>query len=87
VGPAPRSPFTVLSNGTLVLRPLSKDHQGTWECLASNLVATVSASTTILVLGTSPHAVTSVSVDPGITQANVSWEPGFDGGYTQKFTV
>ncbi|XP_050973846.1 protein turtle homolog A isoform X2 [Labeo rohita] len=87
VGPAPRSPFTVLTNGTLVLRPLSKDHQGTWECLASNLVATVSASTTILVLGTSPHAVTSVSVDPGITQANVSWEPGFDGGYTQKFTV
>ncbi|XP_042617580.1 uncharacterized protein LOC109059412 [Cyprinus carpio] len=87
VGPAPRSPFTVLSNGSLVLRPLSKDHQGAWECLASNRVATVSASTTILVLGTSPHAVTSLSVDPGITQANVSWEPGFDGGYTQKFTV
>lgn len=37
--------------------------------------------------GTSPHAVTSVSVDPGISQANVSWEPGFDGGYTQRFTV
>ncbi|KTG47962.1 hypothetical protein cypCar_00000138 [Cyprinus carpio] len=87
VGPAPRSPFTVLSNGSLVLRPLSKDHQGAWECLASNRVATVSASTTILVLGTSPHAVTSVSVDPGITHANVSWEPGFDGGYTQTFTV
>uniref|UniRef100_A0A673HRC3 Uncharacterized LOC107713033 n=1 Tax=Sinocyclocheilus rhinocerous TaxID=307959 RepID=A0A673HRC3_9TELE len=87
VGPAPRSPFTALSNGSLVLRPLSKDHQGAWECLASNRVATVIASTTILVLGTSPHAVTSVSVDPGITHANVSWEPGFDGGYTQKFTV
>ncbi|XP_052460869.1 uncharacterized protein igsf9b [Carassius gibelio] len=87
VGPSPRSPFTVLSNGSLALRPLSKDHQGTWECLASNHVATVSASTTILVLGTSPHAVTSLSVDPGFTQANVSWEPGFDGGYTQKFTV
>ncbi|XP_016356452.1 uncharacterized protein LOC107699646 [Sinocyclocheilus anshuiensis] len=87
VGPAPRSPFTVLSNGSLVMRPLSKDHQGAWECLASNRVATVIASTTILVLGTSPHAVTSLSVDPGFTQANVSWEPGFDGGYTQKFTV
>ncbi|XP_686205.6 uncharacterized protein igsf9b isoform X1 [Danio rerio] len=87
VGPAPRSPFTVLSNGSLFLRPLSKDHQGTWECLASNRVATVSVATTILVLGTSPHAVTSVSVDPGIGQANVSWEAGFDGGYTQRFTV
>ncbi len=121
VGPAPRSPFAVLSNGSLVLRPLSKDHQGAWECLASNRVATISASTTILVLGernrcplnrnnahlpiekpmrqkcnilsalssagTSPHAVTSVSVDQGITHANVSWEPGFDGGYKQKYTV
>ncbi|XP_059360201.1 uncharacterized protein LOC132098094 isoform X1 [Carassius carassius] len=87
VGPAPRSPFTVQSNGSLVLRPLSKDHQGAWECIAFNRVATVSASTTILVLGTSPHAATSVSVDTGITHANVSWEPGFDGGYTQKFTV
>ncbi|XP_066499348.1 uncharacterized protein igsf9b [Hoplias malabaricus] len=87
VGSAPRTSFTVLANGSLVLRPLSKDHQGAWECHATNRVATVSTGTTILVLGTSPHAVTSVSVDPGINQANVSWEPGFDGGYTQKFTV
>ncbi|XP_051524823.1 uncharacterized protein LOC127424089 [Myxocyprinus asiaticus] len=87
VGPAPRSPFTVLSNGSLVLRPLSKDHQGAWECLATNRVATVSVGTMVLVLGTSPHAVSSVSVDPGMNQANVSWESGFDGGYTQKFTV
>lgn len=87
VGPVPRSPFTISSNGSLVLRPLSKDHQGAWECLATNRVATVSIPTMVLVLGTSPHAVTSVSVDPGINQANVSWEPGFDGGYAQKFTV
>ncbi|XP_036434708.1 protein turtle homolog A isoform X3 [Colossoma macropomum] len=87
VDSAPRSPFTVLSNGSLVLRPLSKDHQGAWECHATNRVATVSTGTMILVLGTSPHAVTAVSVDPGMNHANVSWEPGFDGGYTQKFTV
>ncbi|XP_030621083.1 uncharacterized protein igsf9b [Chanos chanos] len=87
VGSNPRSPYSVSSNGSLVLRPLSKDHQGAWECHATNRVATVSASTLVLVLGTSPHAVTSVSVDPGMNQANVSWEPGFDGGYTQKFSV
>ncbi|XP_057213393.1 uncharacterized protein igsf9b isoform X2 [Triplophysa rosa] len=86
-GPAPRSPFTVLSSGSLVLRPVGKDHQGAWECLVTNRVATVSVTTMVLVLGTSPHAVTSVSVNPGINQANVSWEPSFDGGYTQKFTV
>ncbi|KAG9354804.1 hypothetical protein JZ751_001517, partial [Albula glossodonta] len=87
VGPAPRSPYTVAANGSLLLRPLNKDHQGAWECRATNRVATVSTSTMILVLGTSPHGVSSVTVIPGMNQANVSWEPGFDGGYTQKFTV
>ncbi|XP_031426788.1 uncharacterized protein igsf9b [Clupea harengus] len=87
VGPVPRSPFSVFSNGSLLLRPLSKDHQGAWECTASNRVATATVATVVLVLGTSPHAVSSVSVSPEMHQANVSWEPGFDGGYTQKFTV
>ncbi|MCI4380958.1 hypothetical protein PGIGA_G00245980 [Pangasianodon gigas] len=83
----PSSPFTVLSNGSLVLHPLSKNHQGEWECHATNSVATVSKGTVVLVLGTSPHAVTAVSIDPGIDNASVSWEPGFDGGYTQKFSI
>ncbi|XP_029115459.1 uncharacterized protein igsf9b [Scleropages formosus] len=87
VGSAPRSSYTVAANGSLVLRPLSKDHQGAWECQATNRVATVSTSTMVLVLGTSPHAVLAVSVVPEVNQLNVSWEPGFDGGYTQKFTV
>ncbi|MCJ8735074.1 hypothetical protein PDJAM_G00242620 [Pangasius djambal] len=83
----PSSPFTVLSNGSLVLHPLSKNHQGAWECHATNSVATVSKGTVVLVLGTSPHAVTAVSIDPGINNASVSWEPGFDGGYTQTFSI
>ncbi|XP_053480879.1 uncharacterized protein igsf9b [Ictalurus furcatus] len=81
------SQFTVLSNGSLVLRPVSKNHQGAWECHATNSVATVSKGTVVLVLGTSPHAVTGVSVDPGTNSANVSWQPGFDGGYTQRFSI
>lgn len=87
VGTASRSLFTVAANGSLILHPLSKDHQGEWECSSTNRVATVSIRTTVFVLGTSPHAVSSVSVIPGIYQANVSWVTGFDGGYTQKFTV
>ncbi|KAM8866730.1 uncharacterized protein igsf9b isoform 1-T4 [Synchiropus picturatus] len=87
IGPTPRSPFSVLANGSLLLQPLSKDHHGGWECLASNRVATVSAGTVVMVLGTSPHAVSSVAVTTEMNQANVSWVPGFDGGYTQKFTV
>ncbi|XP_031161504.1 protein turtle homolog A isoform X2 [Sander lucioperca] len=87
IGPTPRSLYTVLANGSLLLQPLSKDHQGGWECLATNRVATVSAGTVIMVLGTSPHVVSLVSVNTEMNQANVSWVPGFDGGYTQKFTV
>ncbi|XP_061674243.1 protein turtle homolog A isoform X2 [Syngnathoides biaculeatus] len=87
IGSAPRSQYFVSANGSLLLQPLSKDHHGGWECLASNRVATVSAGTVVMVLGTSPHAVSSVSVNTEINQANVSWVPGFDGGYTQKFTV
>ncbi|XP_013867513.1 uncharacterized protein igsf9b isoform X2 [Austrofundulus limnaeus] len=87
IGPTPRSPYTVLSNGSLLLQPLSKDHHGGWECLATNRVATVSAGTVVIVLGTSPHVVTSVNVTTEMHQANVSWVSGFDGGFTQKFTV
>uniref|UniRef100_A0A8C4S618 Immunoglobulin superfamily member 9 n=1 Tax=Erpetoichthys calabaricus TaxID=27687 RepID=A0A8C4S618_ERPCA len=74
-------------NGSLILNPLAKDHQGLWECLARNRVASVSVQSAVYVLGTSPHVVSAVSVAPGVGSANISWEPGFDGGYTQRFSV
>nr|XP_017525435.2 protein turtle homolog A [Manis javanica]XP_017525444.2 protein turtle homolog A [Manis javanica]XP_017525453.2 protein turtle homolog A [Manis javanica]XP_036879585.1 protein turtle homolog A [Manis javanica] len=75
------------SNRSLVLRPLTKEAHGRWECTASNAVAQVATSTNLYVLGTSPHGVTNVSVVPLPKGANVSWEPGFDGGYLQRFSV
>ncbi|XP_017720323.1 PREDICTED: protein turtle homolog A isoform X2 [Rhinopithecus bieti] len=75
------------SNSSLILRPLTKEAHGRWECSASNAVARVAASTNVYVLGTSPHVVTNVSVVPLPKGANVSWEPGFDGGYLQRFSV
>lgn len=39
------------SNGSLILRPLTKEAHGRWECSAGNTVARVAASTTIYVLG------------------------------------
>uniref|UniRef100_A0A8C2Z4B0 Immunoglobulin superfamily, member 9a n=1 Tax=Cyclopterus lumpus TaxID=8103 RepID=A0A8C2Z4B0_CYCLU len=74
-------------NGSLLLQPLTKDHQGAWECSAVNRVASVKAGTQVFVLGTSPHAAASLSVSPGVRQANVSWEAGFDGGSAQTFSV
>lgn len=55
IGPSPRSQYTELANGSLLLKPLSKDHHGGWECLATNRVATLSAGTVVMVLGKLPH--------------------------------
>ncbi|CAN0003954.1 unnamed protein product [Bubo scandiacus] len=74
-------------NSSLVFRPLVKEQHGVWECVATNQVASISTATSVHVLGTSPHAVTNVSVLPLLLAANVSWEPGFDGGYFQRFSV
>ncbi|KAJ3606061.1 hypothetical protein NHX12_028104 [Muraenolepis orangiensis] len=67
-----------MGNGSLLLQPLSKDHQGAWECSVANRAASVSARTRVLVLGTTPHTATSLSVVPGSKVADVSWEPGYD---------
>uniref|UniRef100_A0A672UVA1 Immunoglobulin superfamily member 9 n=1 Tax=Strigops habroptila TaxID=2489341 RepID=A0A672UVA1_STRHB len=74
-------------NSSLVFHPLIKEQHGLWECAATSAVATVRAVTSVHVLGTSPHAVTNVSVLPLPRAANISWEPGFDGGYFQRFSV
>ncbi|KAK2084508.1 Protein turtle A [Saguinus oedipus] len=87
VGRGLQSQAQVDSNSSLVLRPLTKEAHGRWECSASNAVARVATSTNVHVLGTSPHVVTNVSVVPLPKGANVSWEPGFDGGYLQRFSV
>lgn len=79
--------YSIEQNGSLLLQPLMKEHHGLWECSAANRVASVKSSTQILVLGTSPHAATSLSVSPGVRQANISWEAGFDGGSAQTFSV
>uniref|UniRef100_A0A8C5J152 Immunoglobulin superfamily member 9 n=1 Tax=Junco hyemalis TaxID=40217 RepID=A0A8C5J152_JUNHY len=74
-------------NSSLVLHPLIKEQHGVWECTATNQVASVTTATSVHVLGTSPHAVTNVSVLPLLLAANISWEPGFDGGFFQRFSV
>lgn len=79
--------YSITENSSLLLQPLTKEHQGLWECSAANRVASVSTTTQVYVLGTSPHAATALSVSAGPKEANVSWEAGFDGGSPQTFTV
>ncbi|XP_037267705.1 protein turtle homolog A-like isoform X1 [Falco rusticolus] len=87
MGSMGKSGAQVDGNNSLVFRPLVKEQHGVWECTATNQVASVSTATSVHVLGTSPHAVTNVSVLPLLLAANISWEPGFDGGYFQRFSV
>uniref|UniRef100_A0A8C3SBE8 Immunoglobulin superfamily member 9 n=1 Tax=Chelydra serpentina TaxID=8475 RepID=A0A8C3SBE8_CHESE len=87
LGSTGRNGAQVDGNSSLVFQPLVKEQHGAWECTASNQVAQISTTTSVYVLGTSPHAVTNVSVLPLLLAANVSWEPGFDGGYFQRFSV
>uniref|UniRef100_A0A8C0J277 Immunoglobulin superfamily member 9 n=1 Tax=Chelonoidis abingdonii TaxID=106734 RepID=A0A8C0J277_CHEAB len=87
VGGTGRNEAQVDGNSSLVFWPLVKEQHGAWECTVSNQVARISTTTSVYVLGTSPHAVTNVSVLPLLLAANVSWQPGFDGGYFQRFSV
>ncbi|MEQ2298224.1 Protein turtle B [Ameca splendens] len=87
VGKPSRSKHNILPSGSLQFVSLSKEDHGEWECVATNVVTSITASTRILVIGTSPHAPGSIHVLPSTTSANVSWEPGYDGGFEQTFSV
>uniref|UniRef100_A0A8D3CYE2 Immunoglobulin superfamily member 9B n=1 Tax=Scophthalmus maximus TaxID=52904 RepID=A0A8D3CYE2_SCOMX len=82
-----RSKHNILPSGSLQFLSLSKEDHGEWECVATNVVTSITASTRILVIGTSPHAPGNIHVLPSTTSANVSWEPGYDGGFEQTFSV
>nr|XP_033773309.1 protein turtle homolog B isoform X1 [Geotrypetes seraphini] len=87
VGKPSRSKHNVLPSGSLQFKSLSKEDHGEWECVATNVVTSITASTHLTVIGTSPHAPTNIRVLVSMTSANVSWEPGYDGGFEQTFSV
>lgn len=62
IGPSPQSEYSVLANGSLLLQPVSKDHHGGWECLATNRVATVSAGTVVMVLGEGAGSISALNL-------------------------
>uniref|UniRef100_A0A673KEK3 Protein turtle homolog B-like n=1 Tax=Sinocyclocheilus rhinocerous TaxID=307959 RepID=A0A673KEK3_9TELE len=87
VGKPSRSKYNILPSGSLQFVSLSKEDHGEWECVATNAVTSITASTRLFVIGTSPHAPTNVHVSASTSSANVSWEPGYDGGFEQTFSV
>ncbi|CAJ0927357.1 unnamed protein product, partial [Ranitomeya imitator] len=87
VGRPSSSKHSVLPSGSLQFRSLSKDDHGEWECVASNVVTSITASAHLTVIGTSPHAPSGLRILVSMNAANVSWEPGYDGGLEQTFSV
>ncbi|XP_018083170.1 protein turtle homolog B isoform X3 [Xenopus laevis] len=87
VGRPSSSKHSVLPSGSLQFRSLSKEDHGEWECVASNVVTSITASAHLTVIGTSPHAPSNVRVVVSMNTANVSWEAGYDGGFDQTFSV
>lgn len=51
VGKPSRSKHNTLPGGTLQIRSLGKDDHGEWECIATNVVASITASTHLTVVG------------------------------------
>ncbi|KAG7471342.1 hypothetical protein MATL_G00123590 [Megalops atlanticus] len=87
VGKPSRSKHNILPSGSLQFTFLSKEDHGEWECVATNVVTSITASTRLFVIGTSPHAPANIHVSVSMTSANVSWQPGYDGGFEQTFSV
>uniref|UniRef100_A0A4W3HB38 Immunoglobulin superfamily member 9B n=1 Tax=Callorhinchus milii TaxID=7868 RepID=A0A4W3HB38_CALMI len=87
VGKPSKSKHNILPSGSLQFKALSKEDHGEWECVATNVVTSITASTHLTVIGTSPYAPMDVRVTATMTSTNISWDPAYDGGYEQTFTV
>ncbi|XP_067350645.1 protein turtle homolog B-like isoform X3 [Channa argus] len=87
VGKPSKSKHNVLPRGSLQFKSLTKEDHGEWECVATNVATSITASTHVQVIGTSPHAPTSVRVVASSSWANLSWVAGYDGGFQQTFSV
>ncbi|KFQ29544.1 Protein turtle B, partial [Merops nubicus] len=66
---------------------LSRSDIGEQLCKGPSGIFVTLSRSFLHVTCTSPHAPTSVHVVAAMTSANVSWEPGYDGGYEQTFSV
>ncbi|XP_038844401.1 protein turtle homolog B [Salvelinus namaycush] len=87
VGKPSKSKHNVLPTGSLQFKSLGKEDHGEWECVATNVATSITASTHLQVFGTSPHAPANVHAAVSTTWVNMSWEAGYDGGFEQTFSV
>ncbi|OQV23797.1 Protein turtle [Hypsibius exemplaris] len=74
-------------DGFLIITNLRKTDHGSYDCVLENEVATLVASTTLLIESTTPHAPTNVTVDVGPFFARIKWQPAYNGGFPQHYVI
>ncbi|KAG5331058.1 TUTL protein, partial [Acromyrmex charruanus] len=87
-GPIQRTRSKIVG-GNLTIESLRRADFGFYQCVASNEVATISASTQLIVEGTQPHAPYNVSGTATQFAVSLTWLPGYSGGpdYKQDYTI
>ncbi|KYN11717.1 Protein turtle [Trachymyrmex cornetzi] len=87
-GPIQRTRSKIIG-GNLTIESLRRADFGFYQCVASNEVATISASTQLIVEGTQPHAPYNVSGTATQFAVSLTWLPGYSGGpdYKQDYTI
>ncbi|XP_043474401.1 protein turtle-like isoform X2 [Leptopilina heterotoma] len=75
--------------GNLTIDSLRRQDFGYYQCVASNEVATITASTQLIIEGTQPHAPFNITGTATQFSVKLSWSPGYSGGpdYKQDYTV
>lgn len=71
-----KSGAQVDANSSLIFRPLIKEQHGVWECTATNVVASVSTTTSVHVLG-----------ELLVPSGQMLWVLGCPGVYTTSLPV
>ncbi|GAV09247.1 hypothetical protein RvY_18819 [Ramazzottius varieornatus] len=75
------------ADGSLTMVNLRKSDHGRYSCMVENEVATLSASTQLIIESTTPHAPTNLTLDIGPFSARLSWQPAYSGGFAQHYII
>lgn len=77
------------SGGNITIENLRRSDYGYYQCVASNEVATITASTQLVIEGTQPHAPKNLTGTATEDSVTISWLPGYSGGpdFKQEYTV
>ncbi|KRT78950.1 Immunoglobulin, partial [Oryctes borbonicus] len=78
-----------INGGNITIDSLRRSDFGSYQCVASNEVATIMKSTQLVVEGTQPHAPYNLTATATEFAVTLSWLPGYSGGpdYKQDYTI